>query len=150
MPIRSNSLAQHYPTSHIMWLLIDNKPQDMNNIHPITLSNHELPHTSKYQYLGYIIHNNLTDDYIARLKISTFAQATILARQLHLCNPTIKHPQSIRYCATGFWCKLKKQSLNGITSHTARWKCHYTGIPRNYLSFFKLGSAFMLFSRLGQ
>jgi len=91
-----------------MWLLIDNKPQDMNNIHPITLSNHELPHTSKYQYLGYIIHNNLTDDYIARLKISTFAQATILARQLHLCNPTIKHPQSIRYCATGFWCKLKK------------------------------------------
>ena len=41
-------------------MVIGNKPQDKENIHPV--NNHTLPHIEKCKYLGHIINNNLTDD----------------------------------------------------------------------------------------
>ena len=41
-------------------MFIDNTPQDENNIYPVAINNHILPHTDKYRVD--IINNNLTDD----------------------------------------------------------------------------------------
>ena len=72
-------------------MVIDNKPEDKKNIHPVVINNHTLPHTEKCKYLGHIINNNLTDDDdIARQKRCIYAQANVLARKFNLCNNTIK------------------------------------------------------------
>ena len=72
-------------------MVIDNKPQDKKNIHPVAINNHTLPHTEKRKYLGDIINNNLSDDNdIARQKICIYVQANVLTRTFNLCSSTIK------------------------------------------------------------
>ena len=62
-------------------MVIDSKPQDMNNILCVSLKNHPLPDTTNCKYLGHIIKNCLTDDGIAIPKRCLCAQANVLARQ---------------------------------------------------------------------
>jgi hypothetical protein len=99
-------------------MVIDSKPQNMETIHRINLSNHQLPYTMKFQYLAHIINNNLTDDIdIARLKRCLYAQANVLA--FFLCNTSTKIILFQAYCApmytSSLWCKFKKYSLKSIT-----------------------------------
>ena len=101
-------------------MVIDNKPQDMNNFHCIHLNNHSLPYTTKCKYLGHIINNNLNDDDdIARQKRCLYAQANVLARTFCLCNISTKIILFQAYCApmytSSLWWKFKKYSLKGIT-----------------------------------
>ena len=72
-----------YNANKSFCLVIDNKPRDKKNIHPVVINNHTLPHTAKCKYLDHIINNNLTDDDdIARQKRCIYAQANALARNL--------------------------------------------------------------------
>ena len=72
-------------------MVIDNKPQDKKNIHPVVINNHTRLHTEKCKYLGHIIRNNLTDeDDIARQKRCIYAKANVLTRKFHLCSSAIK------------------------------------------------------------
>ena len=43
-------------------MVIDSKPQDLNNIHCVNLNTQPLPYTTKCKYLGHIINNSRTDD----------------------------------------------------------------------------------------
>ena len=108
-----------YNANKSFCMVIDNKPEDKNNIHPVVINNHTLPHTEKCKYLGHIINNNLTDDDdIARQKRCIYAQANVLARKFNLCNSTIKTTLFNSYCGSlytsSLWCNLKN-SLKGIT-----------------------------------
>ena len=82
-----------YNANKSLCMVIDKKPSDKKNIHPVVINNHALPYTEKCKYLGHIINNNVTDDDdIARQKnVSTsYAHANALARKFNLCNNSIK------------------------------------------------------------
>ena len=51
-----------YNANKSFCMVIDNKPRDKKNFHPVVINNHTLPYTEKYKYLDHIINNNLTDD----------------------------------------------------------------------------------------
>ena len=51
-----------YNANKSFCMVIDNKPMDKKNIHPVFINNHTLPYTEKCKYLGHILNNNLTDD----------------------------------------------------------------------------------------
>ena len=51
-----------YNVNKSFCMVIDNKPMDKKNIHPVVINNHTLPYTEKCKCLGHIINNNLTDD----------------------------------------------------------------------------------------
>ena len=109
-----------YNAKKSVCMVIDNKPRDKKNIHPVVINNHTLPYTEKCKYLGHIINNNLTDDDdIARQKRCIYAQANALARKFYLCNNSIKTTLFNSYCGSMYtsslWCHFKKQSLKGIT-----------------------------------
>ena len=62
-------------------MVINNKPQDKKNIHPVATNNHTLPHIEKCKYLGHIINNNLTDDDdIVSQQTCIYAQANVLEK----------------------------------------------------------------------
>ena len=73
-------------------MVIDNKPRDKKNIHPVVINNHTLPYTEKCKYLG---------------------------QKFYLCDNSIKTTLFNSYCGSMYtsslWCHLKKQSLKGIT-----------------------------------
>ena len=103
-----------YNASKSFCMVIDNKPRDKKNIHPVVINNHTLPYTEKYKYLGDIINNNLTDDDdIARQKIYIYAQANALARKFYLCNSSIKTTLFNSYCCSMYtsslWCNFKNR-----------------------------------------
>ena len=80
-----------YNANKSFCIVINNKPRDKKNIHPVVINNHTLPYTEKCKYLGHIINNNLTDDDdIASQKICIYTQANALARKFYLCNNSIK------------------------------------------------------------
>ena len=82
-------------------MVIDNKPEDKKNIHPVVINNHTLPHTEKCKYLVHVISNNLTDgDDADRQKRCIYAQANVLARTVNLCNSTIKTTLVNSYCGS--------------------------------------------------
>ena len=94
-------------------MVIDNKPQKMENTHPVILNNNVLPYTTKCKYLGHIINNNLTDDDdIARQKRCFYAHANVLARKFRFCSSVIKNVLFHSYCGTMYTsslsCKFKK------------------------------------------
>ena len=98
-----------YNANKSFCMVIDNKPRDKKNIHPVVMNNHTLPYTEKYKYLGHIINNNLTDDDdIARQKRCIYAQANALARKFNLCNSSIKTTLFNSYCGSMYtsslWC----------------------------------------------
>ena len=102
-----------YNAKKSVCMVIDNKPRDKKNIHPVVINNHTLPYTEKCKYLGHIINNNLTDDDdIARQKRCIYAQANALARKFYLCNNSIKTTLFNSYCGSMYtsslWCHLKK------------------------------------------
>ena len=104
-----------YNANKSFCMVIDNKPRDKNNIHPVVINNHTLPYTEKCKYFGHIINNNLNDDDdIARQKRCIYAQANALARKFYLCNSSIKTTLFNSYCASTYtsilWCNLKKTS----------------------------------------
>ena len=109
-----------YNANKSFCIVINNKPRDKKNIHPVVINNHTLPYTEKCKYLGHIISNNLTDDDdIARQKRCIYTQANALARKFYLCNNSIKTTLFNSYCGSMYtsslWCHFKKQSLKGIT-----------------------------------
>ena len=83
-----------YNANKSFCIVINNKPRDKKNIHPVVINNHTLPYTEKCKYLGHIINNNRTDDDdIARLimlnpLMNAFAHQ-LLAFYACLKNPTI-------------------------------------------------------------
>ena len=95
-----------YNANKSFCMVIDNKPGDKKNIHPVVINNQTLPHTEKCKYLGHIINNNLTDDDIARQKRCIYAQANILARKFYLCNSTIKTTLFNSYCGSMYTSSL--------------------------------------------
>ena len=149
-------------------MVIDNKPQDMNNFNCIHLSNHPLPYTTKCKYLGHIINNNLTDDDdIARQKRCLYAQANVLARKCCLCNFSSKITLVQAYCAPMYtsrlWCKFQKNRLKSITvvyNHSLRIVLNLSSrcsasfmFATNYLKYFNeriRSSIFSLLYRLHQ
>ena len=105
-----------YSANKSFCMVIDNKPRDNKNIHPVVIDNHTLPYTEKCKYLGHIINNNLTDDDdIARQKRCIYAQANALARKFYLCNNSIKTTLFNSYCGSMYtsslWCHLKKNRV---------------------------------------
>ena len=90
-------------------MVIDNKPRDKKNIHPVVINNHTLPYTEKCK-----INNNLTDDDdIARQKRCMYAQANALARnftyatiplkQLYLIHTVV---QCTKTKSERYYCRL--------------------------------------------
>ena len=105
-----------YNAKKSVCMVIDNKPRDKKNIHPVVINNHTLPYIEKCKYLGHIINNNLTDDDdIARQKRCIYAQANALARKFYLCDNSIKTTLFNSYCGSMYtsslWCHFKKQVL---------------------------------------
>ena len=97
-----------YNAKKSVCMVIDNKPRDKKNIHPVVINNHTLPYTEKCKYLGHIINNNLTDDDdIARQKRCIYAQANALARKFYLCNNSIKTTLFNSYCGSMYTSHLK-------------------------------------------
>ena len=102
-----NMFVITYNANQSYCMVIDNKPQDKKNIHPVVINNHTLTHTEKCKYLGHIINNNLTDDDdIARQKRNIYAQANVLARKCHLCSSTIKTTLFNSYCDSMYTSSL--------------------------------------------
>ena len=88
-----------YNANKSFCIVINNKPIDKKNIHPVVINNHTLPYTEKCKYLGHIINNNLTDDDdIARQKRCIYTQAkpenftyaTIPLKQLNLIHTVVQ------------------------------------------------------------
>ena len=86
-----------YNAKKSVCMVIDNKPRDKKNIHPVVINNHTLPYTEKCKYLGHIVNNNLIDDDdIARQKRCIYAQAenftyaTIPLKQLYLIRTVVQ------------------------------------------------------------
>ena len=94
-------------------MVIDNKPEDKNNIYPVVINNHKLPHTEKCKYLSHIINSNLTDD--DDIAWQKNVQANVLARTFNLCNSIIITTLFNSYCGSMYtpslWCNLKKTEL---------------------------------------
>ena len=88
-------------------MVINNKPQDMKNVHCIHLNNHPLPYNTKCKYLAHIINNNLTDDDdIAKQKRCLYAQANVLARKYCPDNISTKITLFQAYCAPMYTSSL--------------------------------------------
>ena len=110
----SNMFDITYKANKSICMVMDNKHEDKNNIHPVVINNHTLSHTEKCKYLGHIKNNNLTDDDdFARQKGCIYAQANVLARKFYLCNSSIKTTLFNSYCgsmyASSLWCNLKNR-----------------------------------------
>ena len=96
-----------YNANKSFCMVIDNKPMDKKNIHPVVINNHTLPHTEKCKHFGHIININVTDDYdIARQKRCIYVQANVLARKCYLCNSSIKTTLFNSYCGSMYTSSL--------------------------------------------
>ena len=90
-------------------VILDNKPQNMKNTHPVILNNNVLQYTTKCKYLGHIINNNLTDDDdIARHKICFYAHANLLARKFRFCSSSMKN---VLFHSYSLWYNVHIKSM---------------------------------------